>query len=127
MRRSLVLVLPLLAAAAVPARADYPPTDCTAQLVLAAAGSETGCTTIGGTPLYGGDHRVLRLVVASGAATATLGCGGATGPEYRTLSLAAPGVATATLPRTSYCWVVLHADADGTTAVAANTTGRTEA
>jgi hypothetical protein len=123
MRRSPLLAgLALVAGlAAVPASADYPPTDCESYLVLAGAGASDGCDTIGVGPT--GNRRVLGLTVLTGAATATLGCGGSDGPVYVTVEVAAPYSGSAYIDRTSYCWMTVTALYDGTTAVATNHSG----
>lgn len=117
----------LVAATALPAHADYPPTDCAAALALAAAGTATGCSTIGAAPVPGSNARFLDVAVQTGQVAATLGCGGDgwnNTVEERTIVVTAPWTGSATVARTSYCWVRLTALVDDTTAVATNRTGQ---
>ena len=66
--------------------------------------------------------RSLQLVVVSGAATATLACGGDPQPSV-TVTLTKPGVASGYVEGGGFCWVTVTADAPNTTAVASNTWG----
>jgi hypothetical protein len=129
MRRTPALAaLALAAAAALPAHADYPPTECEAHLVLAAAGQAAGCTTIGATYGTGATRRVLDVYVQTGQVTASLSCGGDgyhNDVATATTTVTAPYHGQVSVDRTSYCWATITATVDGTTAVATNTGGRT--
>ena len=116
--------LAVAALPALPASADYPPTDCSAYLILATTSQSSGCNTIGASPLVSGaDHRVMTVYVQTGQVSATLGCGGDgyhSYPEEKTIVVTAPWSGSATVDRTSYCWMSLTATVDGTTAYASN-------
>lgn len=121
--------LAVAALPALPAHADYPPTDCSAYLVLASASQQSGCATIGASPLVSGaDRRVMNVYVQTGQVSATLGCGGDgyhSYPEEKTIVVTAPWSGSAYVDRISYCWMTLTATVDGTTVVATNQTGAT--
>ena len=126
MRRAVPLTAAaLLGVLALPASADYPPQDCAAALALATTGQQAGCATRGKTlNLDQFDTKVMNVYVQTGQVTATLSCGG--DPlEQRTITVTAPWSGSASIPRTTHCWVTITATVDRTTAVVTNTSTQT--
>jgi hypothetical protein len=112
---------------AVPASASpTPPADCASYLLAAASGTHAGCATLGGSPALSGGTptRDLRLVVVTGAATATLSCSGETLKSV-TVTLDGPGTAGGYVEGDGNCWVTATATSTRipTTAVVSNTSG----
>jgi hypothetical protein len=118
-----------VAAVAVPARADAPPTDCYTYLVLAAKDAATGCNTVGVAPVpQNADRRLMEVYVQTGQVSATLLCGGdgsSSEPASATIVVTAPWSGSAYVDRTGFCYLSITALVEGTTAVATNRTART--
>lgn len=107
------------AAVAAPPPSPTPPTTCARALVLDAAGATAGCDTLSDDSALASFRQVV-LSVQSGAATATLTCGGVN-PGSVTVTAAAPYTRSAPLLSNGYCWVVATALFDNTTAVVVDT------
>lgn len=126
--RTPLAALALALAAAVPAHADMPPTDCYAFVVLAGPDAPGSCGTYGVSSVpAGNDHRVVNVYVQTGQVSATIWCGGdsVNGPAESTVVVTAPWSGSTTLYRTGLCVLTLTPTTAGTTAFATNTSGRT--